>query len=102
MHMFDMSQAPEDLLLLAEADYMGCLPTEDYSATRRHLQSKLEQYRNLMEKPCVQGADLIAEGIAPGPALGAALEHAHKLRLAGVDKASALAQTLGYIRAGGK
>ena len=51
-----------------------------------------------MEKPFVQGADLIAAGLVPGPDFSEILAHAHKLRLAGVEKEAALKQTLAFAR----
>ena len=47
-----------------------------------------------MSRPFVSGKDLIDSGIQPGEHFRLLLEYAHKLRLSGVDKASALKQTL--------
>ena len=49
-----------------------------------------------MAKPYVKGQDLIDAGLVPGPEFSELLSYAHKLRLAGVDKKSALKQTLSY------
>lgn len=97
MHLFDESVCPDDLLLLAKADYLGCLAA-DYTEKETVLQQKLAEYRELMRQPEVQGADLVAEGIRPCPEFHEALAYAHKLHLAGVGKQSALRQTLGYLR----
>ena len=51
-----------------------------------------------MEKPYVMGADLVQAGLKPGPDFSDYLAFAHKLRLAGVEKEKALAQTLAYAR----
>ena len=44
------------------------------------------------------GADLVQAGLKPGPDFSDYLAFAHKLRLAGVEKEKALAQTLAYAR----
>ena len=49
-----------------------------------------------MAKPHVMGRDLIAAGLEPGEDFSEILEYAHKLRLAGIEKESALKQTLAY------
>ena len=51
-----------------------------------------------MAKPYVMGRDLIAAGLEPGEDFTEILEYAHKLRLAGIEKESALKQTLSYAR----
>ena len=48
-----------------------------------------------MARPHIMGRDLIEAGLKPGPDFTAILDYAHKLRLAGVDKDTALRQTLG-------
>jgi len=96
--MFDQSVCPEDLLLLAKADQLGKGGAEDYSATEAFLQDRLAHYKELMARPFVQGRDLVEAGIKPGADFTEALAYAHKMRLAGVPKDEALAQTLSYIR----
>ena len=98
MRMFDSAVAPEDLLLLSKADYLGSIGPEGYDEMEKVLQKKLSDYYHLMKKPSVQGADLIASGVKPGPEFKEALEYAHKLHLAGIDKEIALKQTLGIIK----
>ena len=51
-----------------------------------------------MARPYVMGRDLIAAGLEPGEDFTEILEYAHKLRLAGIEKESALKQTLSYAR----
>ncbi len=46
----------------------------------------------------VTGKDLIEAGIEPSERFSEYLDYAHRLRLAGVDKASALKQTLALAR----
>ena len=96
--MFDQSVCPGDLLLLAKADHFGKGDAEDYSATEAFLQERLSCYRELMSRPFVQGRDLMEAGVEPGADFGDALKYAHKMRIAGVPKKEALAQTLAYIR----
>ena len=99
MKTFDLSCEPEDLLLLARADYLGCgLGKGDYAEHGRILNERYRQYRELMARPYVTGADLLAAGITPGTDYSDALAFAHKTRLAGVPKEESLKQTLGFIR----
>ena len=99
MKTFDLSCEPEDLLLLAKADFLGCgLGKSDYSGHERILREKNGQYRERMSLPYVTGNDLILAGIEPGTDFSEALNFAHKCRLAGVPKEESLKQTLGYIR----
>lgn len=96
--LFDRSVCPEDLLLLAKADALGRGIEQDYGPTEDDLQNMLSRYRQIMARPFVQGADLVAAGLEPGKDFGPALAYAHKLRLAGVAKEEALRQTLAYLR----
>ncbi len=96
--LYDRSLCPEDLLLLCEADHLGRPNAFDYADTRRFLQEKLDLYHARMRRPFVMGEDLIREGLMPGPRFHEALAYAHKLRLAGIEKESALKQTLAYLR----
>ena len=99
--MFDQSACPEDLLLLAKADHLGKGTTEPYSKSAAFLQERLALYKERMAQPYVQGRDLIEAGFEPGVAFSEALKYAHKLRLAGIPKEEALAQTKAYIRKSG-
>ena len=111
MKLFDSSVCPEDLLLLAKADFLGCRGAERtreellplYAPTEERLRALLRDYRELMARPCVMGRDLIEAGMTPGPTFRAALDYAHKLRLAGLGKEDQLRQTLGmYHKADGE
>ena len=97
MKMFDQSVNAEDLLLLAKADHMGRAKVADYSEIEHALKEHLEVFWERMSRPFVRGADLVAAGINPGPEFGEALAYSHKMRLAGVDKESALRQTLAFL-----
>lgn len=96
--MFDKSVNPADLLLLSKADALGCAVDQDYTGTEEALQEKLSAFRELMARPCVMGADLVALGFAPGADFKAALDYAHKMRLSGVSKEEALRQTVSFLK----
>lgn len=92
--MFDLADDPEALVYLALSDGKGKLPQT--AASEAFLFERLELFREYMKRPYVMGRDLTEAGLKPGPAFSAYLAYAHKLRLAGVDKQSALKQTLAY------
>lgn len=96
--LFDLSVCPEDLILLARADGSGKLDAPYDAEKERFLRLRLEDYRQAVEKPMVDGADLIAAGLAPGEALDGWLRRARQLHLAGLDKARALSQVLNEAR----
>lgn len=96
--LFDTSVDAEDLLLLAKADHCSRPDATPYEQTERYLHDHLKLYRERMAQPCVMGADLIQAGFRPGKEFKDALEHAHKLQLAGVPKENALRQTIAFLR----
>ena len=106
MKMFDDSVCPEDLLLLAKADRLGCTakPGERetvlaaYAETEERLRGMLALYRERMSRPCLMGRDLMEAGLEPGPFFTEALTAAHKLRLAGCSKEEQLKFALSVIR----
>ncbi len=110
MRLYDRALCPEDLLLLAKADYLGRVGAgesreallADWPETEERLRSLLAEYKQRMARPTVMGRDLIAAGVRPGPEMGDALAYAHKLRLAGIEREEQLRQTLGYLRSRGK
>ena len=96
--MFDQSMDPEGLICLALADDRGRItqaPATDHEA---FLMERLTIFRDTMSKPYVMGRDLIEAGLRPGAEFTALLEYAHKLRLAGIPKESALKQTLAQAK----
>ena len=96
--MFDQSVDPEGLICIALVDDRGRitqLPATDHEA---FLYERLDVFRELMSHPYVMGRDLLEAGLKPGVEFTEILAHAHKLRLAGVPKESALRQTLAYAR----
>ena len=98
--LFDRSESPGDLVLIARADCLGCGRDLRASFARNtgFLNEHLKIYREVMDKPYVMGQDLVAAGIKPGPDFKEILEYAHKLRLADIDKESALKQTVAYAQ----
>ena len=96
--MFDQSVDPEGLICLALADDRGRITRTPGTDHEAFLYERLETYRQRMAQPYVMGKDLIEAGLKPGSEFSEILQYAHKLRLAGVPKESALKQTLAYAR----
>ena len=96
--MFDSAAAPLDLVYFAECDAPVMAGDNPFSGNTEFLMERLETYAEIMSRPHVTGQDLLDAGIEPGPNFSLILAHAHKLRLAGIDKESALKQTLGFAR----
>lgn len=96
--MFDAAAAPEDLIWFAEADKPVFSGTVEFSGDREFLFDRLRIYKETMAKPYVMGRDLIEAGLEPGEDFAEILGYAHKLRLAGIEKESALKQALTYGR----
>ncbi len=91
--LFDESVAPVDLIYLVLSD-----EGERYENTGEFLFERLDAFNEIMSRPFVQGKDLIAAGLVPDKNFSEILAYSHKLRLAGVNKESALKQTLAYAR----
>ncbi len=99
--MFDECKAKEDLIFLALSDGKGKIPglsPQEEQKNREFLTDRLQIYREYMSRPHVTGEDLIESGLTPDENFSDILAYAHKLRLAGVEKQSALKQTLVYAR----
>lgn len=82
---FDRCVCPADLILMYRCFH------EKHEWEK--LCEKLEAFNRLMQKPFVQGRDLIEEGFAPGEELGQLVSVAHELRLKGFDKEKILKMT---------
>ncbi len=95
--LFDRVRDPDALLLLAKADWEGCGARPPYPYGD-WLRARLDDYRACMAQPWLGARDLIRAGFEPGETLGEALSFAHKLRLAGLDRDAALAQTCGQFQ----
>ena len=96
--LFDSVPEPRALICLAEADYQGQRIAGPSQSWEPFLLERLAVYEQTMAQPHVMGQDLVAAGLTPGKEFSELLAYAHKLRLAGVDKASALKQTLAQAR----
>ena len=96
--LFDSCIDPLGLVLLALADDRGRISLSPAPSTEDFLMERLAVYEETMSRPYVMGKDLIAAGLSPGKDFSQLLAYAHKLRLAGVDKDSALKQTLAQAR----
>lgn len=90
---------PYDLLLLAVSDSAGRIPHPDVSQERQFLYDRLMTFQQAMKLPYVSENDLQIMGILPDTKrFEDAAAYAHKLRMAMVDKTSALKQVGQYIR----
>ena len=96
--MFDAAVAPEDLIWFAMADKPVMSGTEKFSGDSEFLFERLRAYEETMAAPYVMGRDLIDAGLEPGEDFTEILAYAHKLRLAGIDKDTAMKQVLAYAR----
>lgn len=96
--LFDQSVDPEGLICLALADDRGRITSQPAPSTEPFLRERLVIFREYMSRPYVGGRDLLEAGLNPGAELSEILDYAHKLRLAGVEKQSALRQCLSYAQ----
>ena len=96
--LFDQSVDPEGLICLALADDRGRITQSPAADHEAFLYERLAIFRETMSRPYVMGRDLIDAGLSPGRDFAEILAYAHKLRLAGIPKDSALKQTLAYAR----
>ena len=94
--MFDDAIDPEALIYLGLSDGIGKLPASP--SNEEFLFKRLDMFREIMARPYITGNDLLSNGIAPSDSFSEILSYSHKLRLAGVDKDSAMKQTLAYAR----
>lgn len=96
--MFDEAASPEDLIAFSAIDKSSEAFEGEGESNLQFLKKRLEVYKEYMARPYVKGRDLIDAGITPDEGFKEALEYAHKLRLAGVDKENALKQTVAFHR----
>ncbi len=96
--LFDSAVDPEALILLGECDSKSSICKNGDNYDKQFLCERLETYKEYMAKPYVMGRDLIEAGLSPSEDFSEILSFAHKLRLAGIDKKTALAQTLGFAK----
>lgn len=96
--MFDSAIAPKDLIWFAMADRPVLAGNDAFSGDSAFLFERLHAYEETMSKPHITGEDLINAGLQPGENFSEILGYAHKLRLAGIDKETAMKQVLAYAR----
>ena len=96
--MLDSAIDPEGLICLAIADGLGKTSPNEYVSYNDYFKERVAIYREYMSRPYVMGQDLIDAGLKPCRDFSEYLSYAHKLRLAGVEKESALKQTLSYAK----
>ena len=89
--LFDSAIAPKDLIYFSLSDH-GNTSQEDID----FLFERYQIYCELMAREHVKGQDLIDSGLGPDEDFKELLSYAHKLHLAGVDKETALKQTIAY------
>ena len=96
--LFDKALKPDELVLFSVI--VDCVENnyQKNELLEVFLQKRLLVFQRVMAKPFVMGADLIKAGMKPGKSFSQILAYAHKLRLAEVDKAEALAQTILYAK----
>ncbi|MGN0734313.1 MAG: CCA tRNA nucleotidyltransferase [Anaerovoracaceae bacterium] len=96
--MFDKATAPGDLIYFAMSDKPVMSGDNPFTGDPDFLFERYDIYKETMAKPYVTGRDLVEAGLEPGDYFADVLAYAHKLRLAGTEKESALKQTLAYAR----
>ena len=96
--LFDSSAEPLDLIQLALCDDLGKIGLAEQESSESFLMERYSVFQEFMSRPYVLGRDLLDAGLKPGEQFRELLDYAHKLRLAGVPKESALKQTLAYAR----
>lgn len=96
--MFDSAASPLDLIYIAQADDKGRITLEKSADTEAFLFERLEIFNEIMARPYITGKDLISAGLVPDDNFKDILLYAHKLRLAGIEKTSALKQVLSYAK----
>lgn len=94
--MFDKAASPIDLIYIAQADDEGRKTIVKGMSTKEFLIERLNIYNEMMARPYVTGKDLIDAGLIPDEHFREILAYSHKLRLSGIEKKSALKQTISY------
>ena len=95
MALYDGCVAPGELILLARSSRGGS--EAHWPDTERELRQFLALYTDRMSQPFLMGRDLLEAGVKPGPGMGEALAHAHRLRLEGAPKAAQLTGALACL-----
>ncbi len=96
--MFDQAVEPVDLIYISMADKPLIMGNDVFTDSSKFLFERYEIFKETMSRPYVTGKDLIDAGLEPDESFTQILEYAHKLRLAGIEKESALKQTLAQFK----
>lgn len=96
--MFDSVISGTDIINFSLADNSGKEGTLEYSKCNEFLFDRLKIYNEIMARPHVTGADLVSLGITPGRNFREILNFTHKLRLAGIEKETALKEAVSYSK----
>lgn len=96
--MFDEAADPRDLVYMALCDKPVMSGSRPFTGDPGFLFGRLKAYEDTMAKPYVAGRDLVEAGLKPGQDFAELLAYAHKLRLAGIDKKTALKQVLSMAK----
>ncbi len=94
--LFDEALYKKDLIYLSLADNRKRRSDEELEEIKKFLFERLDIYNEYMSRPYVTGDDLLKVGIVANEDFKYYLEYAHKLRLAGVNKQSALKSVQQY------
>ena len=95
---FDSAASPEDQILFSGCDRPVMVGNDSYVWDPSFLEDRLEIYRQTMAQPYVTGKDLVLAGLTPGEQFSDIMGYAHKLRLAGIPKETALKQVIAYAK----
>lgn len=96
--LFDKAISPNDLILIALSDDSGRISKNPSQSSENFLFERLAVYNEYMSRPFVKGSDLISAGLKPDENFSDILTYAHKLRLSGVEKETALKQCISYAK----
>ena len=96
--LFDRALDPEALICLATADDEGKISDDPNNGEHIFLYERLSVFREYMSRPYVMGRDLIEAGLSPDEDFSEILSYAHRLRYVGMEKKTALSQTLAYAK----
>lgn len=92
--LFDLSLAPNDLILLSRADANGKLDEPYDPSFEAWLRERLVDYYDRMKMPMVSGCDLIQAGLKPDKDFAEIIQRARMLHFSGMEKKKALRQVV--------
>lgn len=92
--MFFSCTEPLEIIMFSMCDNCLKSDTVEYEHAKTFLLQRLEIFNEYVQRPYVTGDDLVNCGIIPDKNFKTLLKYSHKLRLAGVNKETALKETL--------